>query len=129
MIYFIMFSWFYGMYLKNSKKLLQMNSESHLSVARTSFFTLFGPYSLHLQGISIPPPMTHFPSGAGLGWPVTSLTIIFICWLFIKLNNVLASVSGTSPIISSFSNFIHSCVIAVLVVLLNRAKGDHKPLH
>ena len=91
----IIFSGFYSKYLKNSKKLLQMNSESHLSAARNSFFTLFDPYSLYLQGISIPRPMTHFPSGAGLGSPVTSLSIISICWLFIKLNNFLASVSGT----------------------------------
>ena len=31
-----------------------MNSESHLSASRTSSFTLFGPHSLYLQGISIP---------------------------------------------------------------------------
>ena len=58
----IIFSEFYGIYLKNSYK-LQMNSEKHLNAARTSFFTLFGPYSLYLQGVSIPPPMTHFLQG------------------------------------------------------------------
>ena len=35
----------------------------------------------------MPPPMTHFSSGAGLGAPVTSLSLISIYWLFIKLNN------------------------------------------
>ena len=44
-----------------------MNSVSRLSAARTSFFTLFGSYSLYLQGISIPLSMPHFPSGAGIG--------------------------------------------------------------
>ena len=82
------------MYLKDSQKLLQMSSESHLSAARTSFLTLFGPHSLYLQSISIPPPMTHFASGASLGLPLSSLFIISICWLFIKLNNFLAGVSG-----------------------------------
>ena len=56
-----------------------MNSEGHLSAVRTSFLKPFGPYSLYMQGISIPPPMTYFPSRTVLGSAVTSLSIISIC--------------------------------------------------
>ena len=115
----IIFSRFYGMYLKKSWKLLQMNSESHLSAGQTSFFTLFGPYSIYLQGIYIPPLMTYFPSGTGLGSPVTSLSIISVCWFFINLNNFLASVSGILPTVSSISSFPYFTTIALSLCLLS----------
>ena len=54
-----------------SKKLMKIITNefrSHLMQLELLFFTLFCPYSLFLQGITMLPPMTHFPSGEGLGW-------------------------------------------------------------
>ena len=102
-----------------------MNSESHLSATGASVFTLFDPYSLYLQLISTPPPMAHFPSGAGLRSPVISLSIISISWLFIKLNNLLASVSGTW-LKTSLVNAPPGCIsrVQAVNVLINKPFKD-----
>ena len=36
-------------YVSKKKEVLKMNSENNLSATRTSFFALFGPYSLYLH--------------------------------------------------------------------------------
>ena len=117
------------MYLKNSQKLLQMISESHLRTARTSFFSLFSLHSLYLEGISLPWPMTPFLSVAVLGLPGTSLSIISICWLFIKLNNFFPSVFWNMNDNIIVSQFYYNCLITVPVVWLNLLKQAITNLH
>ena len=51
----------------------------------------------------MPPPNTHFPSGASLDGPVTSASIDSIALLANSGASTFASVSGTWPTVSSFA--------------------------